>query len=424
MIHTGNFKRAEIYHNTKGETPEAIKAKTGCDTIVNGMLFNPDGSLCLKARIKGKTVANEDGIFYGYGWSGNALPVITHSDKMSSYDNYITSIHIAPTVKRGRTAVSFYNGKYTVLSVADGNNAMTVPQVEETMRKYNSQFLILDGGGSSYLDCSAGKVDASYARKTQNKMYLLIWEDGEQKKDGGKMKVCLDAGHGTREMNQSPDGSYIEHKFALDMANRIRGHLIRCGVDVKLTREDSSTPTLTERANIANTYKADLFVSLHSNAVSGGWNDKTRGLTVWTYAAGGERDRAAKLLLDEMRQAGVQLFGAELYHQKFTVLAKTNMPAYLIEYAFHTSKPDVGLLLDNQHRDKLAKATAKAICAWGNVKWIDPVKPTAPSDEHIPSDWAKEAWIWAKDKGITDGTSPQGNITREQVVTMLWRALK
>ena len=138
----------------------------------------------------------------------------------------------------------------------------------------------------------------------------------------------------------------------------------------------------------------------------------------------GGKGQGRKLLLDEMRQAGVQLFGAELYHQKFTVLAKTNMPAYLIEYAFHTSKPDVGLLLDNQHRDKLAKATAKAICAWGNVKWIDPVKPTAPSDEHIPSDWAKEAWIWAKDKGITDGTSPQGNITREQAVTMLWRALK
>ena len=44
MIHTGNFKLVEIYHNTKGETPETIKAKTGCDTIVNGMLFNPDGS--------------------------------------------------------------------------------------------------------------------------------------------------------------------------------------------------------------------------------------------------------------------------------------------------------------------------------------------------------------------------------------------
>ncbi|MGI5881386.1 MAG: N-acetylmuramoyl-L-alanine amidase, partial [Syntrophomonadaceae bacterium] len=136
-------------------------------------------------------------------------------------------------------------------------------------------------------------------------------------------------------------------------------------------------------ANIANAYKADLFVSLHSNAIGGsGWSDNTRGLSVWTYAEGGERNRAAKLLLAEMKQAGVQTFGNELYHQKFTVLAKTNMPAYLIEYAFHTSHPDVELLLDDAHRDKLALATAKAICAFGGVKWVDvTTSPTMPSGD-------------------------------------------
>jgi N-acetylmuramoyl-L-alanine amidase len=143
---------------------------------------------------------------------------------------------------------------------------------------------------------------------------------------------------------------------------------------VKLTREDSSTPTLTQRAQTANAYGADLFVSLHSNAVSGGWNDAVRGLTVWTYAAGGERNRAARRLLDEMKLAGVKTFGAELYHNNFTVLANTTMPAYLIEYAFHTAREDVALLLDNSHRDKLAEATAKAICAWGGIGWIAPPK--------------------------------------------------
>lgn len=381
MLHTGKLQRVELYHNTNGETPEQIKAKTGCATILNGMLFNPDGSFCLKARINGKTLANESGVFYGYGWSGDNAPVIAHSDRMADYDNFITSIHIAPTVKRGRTAIAFYDGKYTVLCRSDSNGAMTIPQVEETMRKYNGQFLILDGGGSSYLDCPSGKVDTSYQRKTANKMYLLIWEDTEpQKKGDKKLKVCLDPGHGTGEMNQAPDGSYIEHEFALAMANRIRKHLVRCGIDVKLTREDSSTPTLTQRANIANAYGADLYVSLHSNAVGGnGWNDNVHGLTVWTYAAGGERDRAAKLLLAEMKTAGVELFGTELYHSKFTVLAKSNMPAYLVEYAFHTCHSDVELLKSDAHRDKLAEATAKAICAYGGVSWIEsaqePVKP-------------------------------------------------
>lgn len=40
-----------------------------------------------------------------------------------------------------------------------------------------------------------------------------------------------------------------------------------------------------------------------------------------------------------------------------------------------------------------------------------------------PSDWADNAWKWGIEKGLTDGSSPQGNCTREQVITMLYRAM-
>jgi N-acetyl-anhydromuramyl-L-alanine amidase AmpD len=39
------------------------------------------------------------------------------------------------------------------------------------------------------------------------------------------------------------------------------------------------------------------------------------------------------------------------------------------------------------------------------------------------SDWAEDAWKWGVEKGLTDGTNPQGACTREQVITMLYRAL-
>ena len=45
----------------------------------------------------------------------------------------------------------------------------------------------------------------------------------------------------------------------------------------------------------------------------------------------------------------------------------------------------------------------------------------AVTDKNTPSSWAKEAWEWAIKEGITDGTNPQGAVTREQVVTMLYR---
>lgn len=43
------------------------------------------------------------------------------------------------------------------------------------------------------------------------------------------------------------------------------------------------------------------------------------------------------------------------------------------------------------------------------------------AEKNVPSSWAKEAWEWARIVGITDGTNPQEAITREQVVTMMYR---
>lgn len=46
------------------------------------------------------------------------------------------------------------------------------------------------------------------------------------------------------------------------------------------------------------------------------------------------------------------------------------------------------------------------------------------ADKNTPSKWAEEAWEWAKKKGITDGSRPKDNITREEIVTMLYRIMK
>ena len=43
-----------------------------------------------------------------------------------------------------------------------------------------------------------------------------------------------------------------------------------------------------------------------------------------------------------------------------------------------------------------------------------------PVDEE-PSKWARAAWQWAKENGITDGKRPHDSCTREELVTMLYR---
>ena len=39
------------------------------------------------------------------------------------------------------------------------------------------------------------------------------------------------------------------------------------------------------------------------------------------------------------------------------------------------------------------------------------------------ANWYEKAQLWSKDKGVSDGTNPNGTITRAQMVTMLWRTM-
>lgn len=45
-------------------------------------------------------------------------------------------------------------------------------------------------------------------------------------------------------------------------------------------------------------------------------------------------------------------------------------------------------------------------------------------DNNKVSDWAKDLWQEATDKGITDGTRPKDSVTREETAVMIMRALK
>ena len=209
--------------------------------------------------------------------------------------------------------------------------------------------------------------------------------------------VCIDPGHGgTENYNGAPDGSYKEHEFSLDLAKRIKPILAARGVDVLLTRETDTTVALNKRATMANDWGADCYISLHSNAVGGnGWNDATTGLCAYTYAEGGRRDELANLILKVMRGADAEVFGSGLYHAKYTVLAKTTMPAVLIEYGFHTAHSDVAKLSDDTYRDKLAKTTADAICGYLGVTWTE-----APEEEKTIEQRVTALETWAKAQGM------------------------
>ena len=418
-----------------GNGRSMAQVKGDADYICNAGFYDmttgrPVGHL----KADGAVLAKEAWGCWGFAWDNSdikmaALPAGTKNyisgvEMLSPMIGIHDAMHYRPEVggSRPRTAMAL-TGNELLLYCAD---SPTTPEaLRDTLYKLGAETAImLDGGGSSQCDFQGRKISSS--RRVHN--YLAVWLRKKEDKPVSKT-VCLDPGHGVESPGKcSPDKSYYEHEFALDMARRIQAHLKRCGVRVVLTRTDEHCPTgkadtndLLKRVAISDAAGADLFVSIHSNASGNEWSNAS-GLMIYT-SAGPEtasRNVAAKAVLSRMTAAGVELRGSPLVHDiELVVTRKTVAPAMLIEYGFHTSRTEVALLKNGSYRAKLAEATAKGVCDFLGVAW-EPETAAGTTDTGA-ADWAATAWEKAKSKGVLDGTRPTDPVTRQELAVVLDR---
>ena len=437
-IPLGDIERVQIYINKSVKTLAEIKAETGADYLINGGLYQGPKAVC-HLRADGRTYAKDPYTYWGYAWDTG--PDITlRSVPAAERRNYICCVCL---LRGGKAETLIYNRDVggsrprTAIGLKDGALCLYCTDSGRTPEELQAELLalgwessvMLDGGGSSQCDLAGKRIVSS--RKVHN--LILVYtrkrapsepddSDKEDKPMSTKYTVCLDPGHGPDTVNGSPDGSYKEREFAWDMYTRIRPLLERHGVNVICTRTEDTKPSLTARCEVSNKAGADLFVSLHSNADGGsGWG-AARGLLVYTSSGPmtAKRNVAATAIVNRAHEAGVRLHGSGVAHQiEYTVLAKTDAPAVLIEYGFHTNQEDIGLLKDISYRDKLAEATAKGVCDFLGIDWT---AESGGDGTDIPAaDWAAEAWQKAKSNGVMDGTRPTEPITRQGLAVVLDR---
>lgn len=79
--------------------------------------------------------------------------------------------------------------------------------------------------------------------------------------------VVIDAGHGGGDVGAQGVGGTLEKDVALAIARRLRTAIVNnLGFQVFMTREKDEDVALDQRTAIANNFKADVFVSIHTNA--------------------------------------------------------------------------------------------------------------------------------------------------------------
>ncbi len=84
--------------------------------------------------------------------------------------------------------------------------------------------------------------------------------------DPGIKRIVIDPGHGGRDPGAIGPSGLKEKDVVLRIAKDLKKKLKKRGYEVFLTRERDIYLPLEERTAIANTKKADLFISIHANA--------------------------------------------------------------------------------------------------------------------------------------------------------------
>lgn len=227
--------------------------------------------------------------------------------------------------------------------------------------------------------------------------------------EAAKFTLVIDAGHGGNDIG-APGKISNEEDINLTVALAFGQYVERnCNdVNVVYTRKTDKFIPLYQRADIANKAKADLFVSIHTNALDNGVI--ARGIE--TYTLGDGRSNATKTNLEVAKRENAVILQEDDYQQhyvgydpnspeldimfefmhdkymansidfakmvqhyvcreakrpdksvhqsNFAVLRLTSMPACLVELGFITTPDEEELLNDKKHVDDIARGLYQA----------------------------------------------------------------
>ncbi|MCE2860890.1 MAG: hypothetical protein RIR76_999 [Verrucomicrobiota bacterium] len=229
--------------------------------------------------------------------------------------------------------------------------------------------------------------DAFVSRVDHERCLLPLLRPGHgQAPRAAPRVIVLDPGHGGTDPGKINDRLGISEKtLTLDVARRAQRLLEADGHRVLLTRDDDSFVALPQRAAAARAAKADVFVSIHFNAVPR--DNRTSGVEVYTFAprfqrstnawGAGARDDTEEFASPANRHDHWNVLLAHALHRRFVndlksddrgkklmhlaVLRPLDCPGVLVECGFLSSDAEARKIASPAHRQQLAVAIAAGL---------------------------------------------------------------
>ncbi|MEM9218930.1 MAG: DUF3747 domain-containing protein [Cyanobacteria bacterium P01_F01_bin.150] len=170
--------------------------------------------------------------------------------------------------------------------------------------------------------------------------------------------IVIDPGHGGRDPGAVGRDNIYEKDIVFDISKQVASLLEAQGMTVVMTRTQDVTVDLEPRVQTAEYYDANVFVSIHANAISLS-RPEVNGSETYYYASSEGYALANSIQQRLIQDVGMNDRGVR--QARFYVIRRTSMPAALVEVGFVTGEIDAPLLQMSSVRTDMAEAIATGI---------------------------------------------------------------
>ncbi len=173
------------------------------------------------------------------------------------------------------------------------------------------------------------------------------------------LKICLDPGHGGKEVGAIGPSGVTESSVNLGIALRLKDLLEKAGAQVIMTRTSDQDVSLEERVRIANDNKVQILLSVHNNSLPDGrdpWLE--HGTSSYYYHP---QSTELSQYLNNALASTMNLSNIGNRFQNLALARPSAMPAVLAEVGFMINPEEYALLISPEGQELAAKGLFKGL---------------------------------------------------------------
>lgn len=368
---------------------------------------------------------------------GSPLPEVTNVEIKDDVVTLKISKPLLSTPKKAaldipdKTKLKFYfNIGATLRGSFKSGSGLSMPEIKvaqfdkQTVRVVvvadkNAKFNISEGkdfvsialvGGKKSTEQAADKmirqIDKQPSNISPKDDSPMIKEDSQKEQNtfivAKKKTIVIDPGHGGKDPGAISTNGVKEKDIVLRVSQLLAGMLEKKGYTVHLTRDNDIFIELQDRTSFANKKSADIFVSVHANAIDTRYSDPNKFHGIETYFLSPARSERAKKAAEKENGVGLMdAFSKETFlnflnrekivasnklaidvqrgmlgyakskykdttdggvkEAPFWVLVGAQMPAVLVELGYLTHDGDLEKLREDYYKALLAKGIMEGI---------------------------------------------------------------